>query len=237
MEQKQAEPAQPQARAAAPTAAAAAAAPAAPTAVLSPLERKYAQLHLPQWAGPSFHSRLHPSSGALLIEADVAGVLAADLLVSSDPVARTLTIRGVKLPQRRRSLPAHSGMFALGRSLPATVAVEPHGFFSKIIDFAALDPNTLLDLASMSATIDNRQGLLQVTVPRQTKKAPQQQQQHYQQQQQHRAAASRQPIQHSSGATYSDDEEQDMRSQYYPQQQQQQRYAPRRAPQQSAGWW
>jgi hypothetical protein len=205
----------------------ASAAPAASTA--NPLLRKYASMHLPTWRGPAFHSSVHPSTGALLIEADLSGVSAEDLQVSSDPATRVLTIRGVKLPQRRRSVPAYADFFGFGR--PAYGAVEPHGYFEKLVDFKELDPTAALNLDAMTARL-NADETLQIIVPRYPRKQAVQQQQQARPQTaraapQPRPQQRRRPpvVQHTSGWAPSDDEDEGEAVEYV----QQPRYAPQRA--------
>lgn len=223
-QQQAARPATAQPRAAAPAPAAAAAAPA-----LHPLQKKYAHLSLPTYAGPTFHSRMHPS-GALLIEADLSGFQSDDVSVSADPATRVLTIRGVKLPQRR-SLPAHSpfgGFFGFAAPMP----VEPHGYFTKTVAFEDLDAGRRLNLGALSATI-NAQGKLEISIPR---AAPVQQP---------KVAPRRVPVSHYTGFEQADDDEDDEQPSAYshPYAPYYQRAAPRRVAYQPSpffgnrGWW
>jgi hypothetical protein len=201
---------------------------------------------------------VHPSTGALVIESDMAGVLAADLAVTADPVARTLTVRGVKLPvhrpqQQRRQSSIDFGFFGLPVPMPVQ-PVEPHGFFTRVISLAELDPHSVLDLESMRATMDAQNNKLEVTIPRHaapvrraapSAPAPQQQQQRHQQQMPY-GYSTRQPTRHAD--YYSNDsgeeEEADASNLFF-----QQRPQPQRQPQPrmqyqrpspffgSNGWW
>jgi len=137
------------------------------------LEKKYAHLRLPTWSGPSFHTRLHPLTGSLILEADVSGIASEDLQVTSDPVGQRLIIRGVKLPPRRQSMPMHAGgpfgaFFSPFGSFPEP-RLPPHGFFTRIVPYEDLQSiaGAKLNLSGMTAVFHG-DGRLEITIPRAT---------------------------------------------------------------------
>jgi hypothetical protein len=184
------------------TSAAPAPAPAPAAASLTPLQKKYAHLRLPTYAGPSFHARVHPYSGSLVIEADLDGISSEDLTVIPDAKNRTITIQGVRLPERRRSVPHPYGGFYGAPVRPP----QPFGFFTKVIDLDEVDPHRVLDLSGLKATVDARHHL-QIILPRakpvQTARPLQQKRSAPSQPHPYRRA----PVQHSTGVSYSSEEE------------------------------
>jgi hypothetical protein len=161
-------------------------------------------------------------------------MLPEDVQVTNDAATRTLTIRGVKLPQPRRSLPqrhAFGGFFGLApaRQLP----VEPYGYWTKTINFNEIDTTGTLNLAGLTATL-GAGNCLEISIPRvpATRKAAPVQQ-------------ARRPVHYASGAAYSDDDDADMESHPYARYYQQPQRPVRRvvqpayhaSPFYSNGWW
>ena len=149
---------------ASPSPAAANASVAGPPA-LSALEKKYAHLRLPTYAGPRFQASVNPRTGELVVEADLEGIDTEDLSIETDAKERTITVRGVRLPERRRSVPSShpfGGFFGQPMMQPR---VAPFGIFKKVISLDEVDPQRVLDFQGLKATMDSR-GVLSITVPR-----------------------------------------------------------------------
>lgn len=176
-----------------------------PKNTLSPLERKYAHLDLPTYSGPSFQARENPYTGVLVIEGDIDGIHPSDLSVTHDLKDRTLTIRGVRLPERRHSVQHPFDFF--GRIQPQRI--QPFGHFKKVIHLNQVDPHGILSLANLEAVVDPRQNKLQITLPRAQPQPTRQVRPSYSQPSHTQPTRSRAPVYTSSGYDYSSDDEPD----------------------------
>lgn len=177
---------------------------------LSPFERKYAHLDLPTYSGPSFQARENPYTGVLVIESDIDGIHPSDLSVTHDLKDRTLTIRGVRLPDRRHSVQHPFHFF--GRVQPQRI--QPFGHFKKVIHLNQVDPHGILSLANLEAVVDPRQNKLQITLPRaqpQTQPRPHSTRQapSSYSNSSHQPLRSRAPVYTSTGYDYSSEDEPD----------------------------